>query len=152
MQQAGYREEELVSNRTAVLLWGGSEEDRCAWAREAAAHLGEEGLVEVRSEVELPPALERTRGVVLVKDVLAFGVEAQARLMQCLQREERPKLVIASSLPPATAWAEGKLRDDLAFRLQRSRVDLSGPGLRDAIRARRKKVKPAKPAKQKARR
>ncbi|MBI3182861.1 MAG: Fis family transcriptional regulator [Myxococcales bacterium] len=144
MQHAGYREEELVRNRTALMLWGGSEADRRAWALETTSHFQEEGLLEVRQESELEPALAKTRGVVLVPDLLALGAEAQAKVVLCLQREERPKLVLGMSASPAAAWAQGRLRDDLAYRLQRSQVDLSAPGLKEAIEARRRQAAAAK--------
>ncbi len=144
--QGRYREDELVSNRATLLLSGGAEADRLAWATEAAANFPDEGpLLVVQTPDELARALERTRGVVYVADVLALGLDAQGQLLQVLQREERPKFVLGLSTSPAEASARGLLRDDLAYRLQVAQVDLSTAGLREAIRARRAQAQ-ARPA------
>ena len=58
MEYGGYTEEDLVSNRSALLLYGGDEAERRAWAHEAAGHFASEGpLVEVRSAQELATVL-----------------------------------------------------------------------------------------------
>jgi hypothetical protein len=138
----GYQEAELVSNRAAVLLFGGTEADRRAWAEEAArAFAGEGPLCEVSQAAALPAALAHLKGVVFVPDLLALGNEAQFQILQCLlHREERPKLVLGLGCALSEALARGQLRDDLSYRLSAGRLDLSVAGLRDAIRARRQQA------------
>ncbi len=145
MEYRGYSENELVSNRAALLLYGGSENDRRRWALEAAGNFVEEGqLVEVGVASELEKALEPTKGVVFVADGQALGLEGQAQLLRCLkEREERPKLVIGIPLSPEAALEQGTLREDLSYRLQSARVNLDAPGLRDAIRTRRERAEEA---------
>lgn len=142
MTPRGYREEELVSNRASLLLAGGSEDERRAWAEEARAHFAHEGpLVEVRQPAELAAALRAPRGVVFVPDALKLGLDAQAQLMRCLQQqEERPKLVIGLPGTVDVALARGTLRDDLHYRLHQAQVDLATEGLREVLRRRREKA------------
>src|SRR5262249_26991223 len=99
VEYGGYTEEDLVSNRSALLLYGGEENDRRAWAHEAAGHYAGEGpLVEVHSADELVKALAQTRGVVFVLDALSVGLEAQSLILRTLQeREERPKVIVGLS-------------------------------------------------------
>src|SRR6266849_2233541 len=145
MEYRGYSENELVSNRAALFLYGGSESDRRRWALETAGNFIEEGqLVEVAAVSELEKALEQTKGVIFVADGQALGLEGQAQLLRCLkEREERPKLVIALPLSPEAALLQGTLRDDLSYRLQSARVNLDAPGLREAIRTRRERAEEA---------
>jgi hypothetical protein len=142
VEYGGYTEEDLVSNRSALLLYGGDEAERRAWAHEAAGHFAAEGpLVEVRSSQELPPLLGRSRGVVFVPDALGLGLEAQSQLLRCLQeREERPKIIIGLSRLPDEALQQGLLRDDLSYRLRLARVNLDVAGLREVLQARRRKM------------
>jgi len=134
--EAGYAEAELVENRVPVLLFGGSPADRQAWAEEAAARLGS-ALTMVGSAGELPAALVRKEGVVLLPDALSLGDAAQAQLLRCLQQEERPKLVLGLSRSADAALAGGELRADVHYRLRRSQVNLDAPGLRETIARRR---------------
>ena len=148
MGNAGYPEDQLVANRTAVLLFGGTEADRRAWAGEAAAGFAAEGpLLEVESVAALPSALQRSRGVVFVPDLGGLGLEAQAKIVRCLiESEERPKLVLALQYGPDHARGKGLLREDLAYRLEKAQVDLSDPALKEAIRGRRLKAEKRKAA------
>jgi transcriptional regulator of acetoin/glycerol metabolism len=134
----GYREEELVSNRASLLLYGGTEEERRAWAQEAAHHFEHEGpLVEVRQASELAEALKRRNGVVLICEVSKLGLEAQGQILRCLQtQEERPKLVLAMTGSAETALERGTLREDLHYRLHQAQVDLGAPGLREVLKKR----------------
>ncbi|WP_224371620.1 Fis family transcriptional regulator [Hyalangium versicolor] len=134
----GYREEELVSNRASLLLYGGTEEERRAWAQEAAHHFEHEGaLIEVRQAAELSEALKRPKGVVLVWDVSKLGLEAQGNILRCLQmQEERPKLVLGMTGSADSALERGALREDLHYRLHQAQVDLTVPGLREALKKR----------------
>ncbi len=142
MSQSGYQECELVSNRAAVLLSGGSAADRKAWAEEAASAFATFGpLVEVVAAPGLEPALALARGVVFVPDLLALGEEAQVQLLRCLMSpEDRPKLVLGLPVSVPDALARGLLRPDVSYRLSTGRVDLSAPGVKDVIRARREKA------------
>ncbi len=142
MEYGGYNEEDLVSNRAALLLYGGDEAERRAWAHEAAGHFATEGpLAEVRSPPELLAVLGRTRGVVYVPDALVLGLEAQSHILRCLQeREERPKIIIGLPRLPDEALQQGLLRDDLSYRLRLARVNLDAEGLRETLQARRRKL------------
>jgi hypothetical protein len=134
----GYREEELVSNRASLLLYGGTEEERRSWAQEAAHHFEHEGaLIEVRQLAELVQALKRPKGVVFVSDVAKLGLEAQAHIVRCLQmQEERPKLVLGMTGSAEAALERGTLRDDLHYKLNHAQVDLGVPGLREVLKKR----------------
>lgn len=134
----GYREEELVSNRASLLLYGGTEEERRSWAQEAAHHFEHEGaLIEVRQLSELAEALKRPKGVVFISDVAKLGLEAQAHIVRCLQmQEERPKLVLGLTGSAEVALERGTLRDDLHYKLNHALVDLGAPGLREVLKKR----------------
>jgi hypothetical protein len=140
MSVKGYTENELVQNRAAVLLFGAREEERRAWAEEAARNFEVEGPLRTATSVEaLKTALQSPRGVVFVPDVIGLGREGQALLLNALHQEERPKLVIALAGSADAAVQAGALRDDLHYRLQLGRLDLAPNELREAIRARRQK-------------
>ena len=151
MYKGAYSEEELVRNRSAVLLYGGSPNDRRAWAEEVAGHFPQAKLVPVSGPQQLSTALGLKDAVVLVEDIVALGDVGQAQIVHCLLRqEERPKLVLGLKLAADAARAQGLLRDDLHFRLQIAKVDLDAEGVRQAIQKRRpverKKSEPKKPA------
>jgi hypothetical protein len=145
MEYRGYSEDELVCNRAALLLYGGDEADRRAWALEAAGNFASEGpLVEARSLSELEAALQRNNGVVFVPAVLSAGLESQALILRCMhEREERPKLILGLSMNPDDALSQGVLRDDLAYRLKPARVNLDDPSVQNVIQARRHKAEEA---------
>ena len=142
MEYGGYSEEDLVSNRAALLLYGGNEAERRAWAHEAAGHFAGEGpLVEIRSPQELSGPLGKSRGVVFISDALGLGLEAQSQILRCLQeREERPKIIIALHRLPDEALQQGLLRDDLSYRLRLARVNLDAEGLGGVLQERRRKL------------
>ncbi|MHB8877768.1 MAG: Fis family transcriptional regulator [Myxococcaceae bacterium] len=152
MSLNGYQEADLVANRASVIIFGGTEADRRAWAEEAAVAFSSEGpLREVAALAGLPAALARGGGVVFVPNLVALGNEGQSLILQCLlHHEERPKLVLGLPASLVDAMARGLLRDDLSYRLTSGRLDLTAPGLREAIRARRQKAA-AEAAKQAAR-
>ncbi|WP_043709827.1 hypothetical protein [Corallococcus macrosporus] len=136
MTSKGYREVELVCNRSSLLLHGGTEEERRSWAQEAARNFDVE-LVEVRQAAELPQALRQPDGVVFIADVAKLGRDAQFALLRCLQtQEERPKLVLGVSGSADAALARGTLRDDLHYRLHQAQVDLQKDGLRELLKHR----------------
>ena len=138
MFKGAYSEEELVQNRSAVLLYGGTPNERRAWAEEVATAFPAARLVPVSRADELSQALALRDAVVLVEDLVALGDAGQAQIIQCLLRqEERPKLVLGLKLAADTARAQGLLRDDLHFRLQIAKVDLDAESVRQAIQKRR---------------
>jgi hypothetical protein len=135
----GYPEQSLITNRSSLLLFGGAESDRRAWAEEAAANFAHEGaLTVVSTGAQLVDALHHTRGVVYVPDATALTDDAQALAVHVLrEREERPKIVFGMPGDPGLLTEQGRLRADLHYSLALAQVDLDEPGLRDAIRARR---------------
>ncbi len=136
MTPRGYREEELVSNRSSLLIHGGTEEERRSWAQEAARNFDVE-LVEVRQAADLPGALKQPNGVVFISDVAKLGREAQFVILRCLQmQEERPKVVVGLSGTADAALTRGTLREDLHYRLNQAQVDLQKDGLRDLLKQR----------------
>lgn len=145
MEYRGYSEAELVCNRAALLLYGGDEAARRAWALEVAGNFASEGpLVEAHSLPELEAALHRNNGIVFVPAVLGAGLEGQAQILRCIhEREERPKLILGLSMNPDDALSQGVLRDDLAYRLKPARVNLDDPDVLSAIRARRNRAEEA---------
>ena len=135
----GYPEQALITNRSSLLLFGGSEAERRAWADEAAANFVDEGPLTVAStSAQLVEALHHTRGVVYVPDATGLSDDAQSLAVHVLhEREERPKIVFGMTGEPGLLAQQGRLRDDLHYSLAFAQVDLDEPGLRDAIRARR---------------
>lgn len=137
MNEPGYTEAQLLENRSPLFLFGGSPDDRRAWAEECASCFEQEGpLLLADSPAALLETLNRARGVAWIPDVLAFSEEQQGRITQCLMRQdERPKLILGLSQPLQVASA--RIRDDLLFRLRRSHVNLSEPSVRERILKRR---------------
>jgi hypothetical protein len=132
-----YAETELVENRVAVLLVGGTAAERQAWAEETASRLGTPATLVAAAEA-LPAALAQKDGVVYVADALALGDGGQQQLVQCLQtQEERPKLVVCLVQGAEGALGAGGLRPDLHYRLRLAQVNLDAPGIREAIAKRR---------------
>lgn len=137
MDRATYAEAELVENRVAVLLFGGTAAERQAWAEETASRLGSTATVVTAPEA-LSSALAQKEGVVYVADALALGDSGQHQLVLCLQtQEERPKLVVGLLHGAEGALGVGGLRPDLHYRLRLAQVNLDAPGLRETIAKRR---------------
>ncbi len=138
-----YAEGQLVTNRVSVLLFGGTEGDRKAWAEEACEHLADDGpLVEAKDATALNQALSRRGGVVYVPDATQVSWAVQRELTRLLrEREERPKFVFGLPATVTAAVQKGQLRDDLLFALSKSTIDLGHPAVKDAINNRRKKSK-----------
>jgi hypothetical protein len=147
-----YSEAELVSNRSPVLLYGGSPADRRAWAEEAWSHFEHEGELRWVSGVDaLGAALAMRRGVVAIEDVTALDDAAQAQILNCLMRqEERPKLVLGIQTAASAAVGSGALREDLHYRLMLAQVDLSDPVAKAAFKAREPQRRARETAKRKA--
>lgn len=139
---SGFPEEQLVQNRAAVLLFGGGEADRRAWAEEAALRLREDGvLTTLSNEAELQALLADGRRVLFIPDIALISQTGQMLLVKTLlEREDRPKIIVGLGTTPMDARIKGKLRDDLAYRLQVSNVDLSQQGMKTLLRERRAKL------------
>lgn len=141
---SGYPETQLVTNRAAVLLHGASETDRHAWAIEAAAAFFEEGPLEELREPEeksVAAALARHKGVIYVADASKLPWDSQRELARQLrEKEERPKWVFGLSMSPEGAVNKGLLRDDLAYALARSQVDLGDAAVKLSVKKRRAKA------------
>lgn len=138
----GYSEEQLVGNRAAVLLYGGAESERRAWAQRAAqSHAGTgTGLIEVADEKALPAALAKAEGVVFIVDGTRLGWDAQREVVRVLrEKEERPKLVVGLSMPLEKAFEKGLLRDDFHWAFRRGLIDMANVKKRPAAPAKAKK-------------
>lgn len=142
MTNQGYREEDLVKNRAPVLLIGGTEAERKAWAEEAATFFPGEGpLRVVTAEDGLKSSLSSGRGVVFIPCAVTLGVQGQGEVLRCLQyQEERPKIVVALGSDPTAARSLGTLREDLHYRLHLSIVNVATPGFKEVARVRRQKA------------
>ncbi len=140
MSTTGFSEEALVANRSPVLIHGSTQDERRAWAAEAAEALGDLPLVEVTNAAGLSLALKRPGSVLFAPDLGALGSDGQAQLVQCLHGfEERPKLVLALGTSVENAEAKGLLRTDLSYRLRLSRVNLDADPVKARISTRRAK-------------
>lgn len=140
----GYPEGQLVTNRSAVLLFGASEVDRHSWAEDAAAAFADEGpLQELREPEEkaVAAALTRNKGVIYVPDAAKLPWDSQRELARQLhEREERPKWVFGLSMSPEGAVSKGLLRDDLAYALARAQLDLGDEAVKAVVKKRRAKA------------
>ena len=121
-----YSAEQLKKNRAAVMVFGGSEADRRAFATQAALAFPEEGpLIEARDEATLKRAIGVGRGVVYVPDATQLTDGLQREVVRSLrEKEERPKLVFGLPLAPDAAREKGLIRDDLHYWLRRGQVDV----------------------------
>jgi len=78
--------------------------------------------------------MARVRGGTLVLDEVSdLSEEAQGRVVRMMDApgEHAPRFMATSRMPPATALEEGRLREDLYYRL--SGVTIEVPALRDRI-------------------
>ena len=141
---SGYSENQLVTNRAAVLLYGASEAERQKWAQEAAEAFAEEGPLEELREPEekaLASAFARSKGVIYVPDASKLPWDSQRELARQLrEKEERPKWVVGLAMSPEGAVHKGVLRDDLAYALARSKVDLNDVAVKQSVKKRRAKA------------
>jgi len=139
----GYAEAQLITNRVSVLLCGGTEADRKAWALEAAEGFAEDGaLYEAADAGRLSHSFAMRGGVVYVPDASQLSWAAQRELTRLLrEREERPKFVFGISATPAAVAQRGLIREDLLFALSKSTVDLASAQVKESINSRRKKSK-----------
>lgn len=139
-----YSEHQLVTNRAAVLLFGASEAHRLEWAEEAAESFTEEGplqQVAAPEEESMASLLARTKGVIYVPDAAKLSWDVQRELARQLrEKEERPKWVVGLGMSPEGALGKGLLRDDLAYALARSKVDLGSDDVKQSVKKRRAKA------------
>lgn len=139
-----YSEHQLVTNRAAVLLFGASEDKRLEWAEEAADAFPEEGpltQLEEPEEQTIAAAFAKTKGVIYVPDAVKLSWDAQRELARQLrEKEERPKWVVGLATSPEGALNKGLLRDDLAYALARSKVDLNADDVKQSVKKRRAKA------------
>ena len=135
-----YREAQLITNRVSVLLVGGSEQDRKAWALDAMVGFGEDGaLFEARDVTNVNQAFTMRSGVVYVPDASQLSWSVQRELTRLLhEKEERPKFVLGIPFSLAAALSRGVLREDLVFALSKATLDLGSVEVKDSIAKRRK--------------
>ena len=121
-----YSPDQLKKNRAAVMVFGGSEADRRAFAAQAAQAFPDEGpLVEVRDEAGLKRAIGVGKGVVYVPDATQLTDGLQREVVRSLrEKEERPKLVFGLPLSPDAAREKGLIREDLHYWFRRGQVDV----------------------------
>lgn len=115
----------LKKNRASMLLFGGSEAERRAFAAAVPAELEGATFVEARDAEGLERSFTQPKAVVYVPDVGALPPPAQRALVRVLrEREERPKYVIGLQTTPDTAVEKGALTEDLRFWLRQATVDV----------------------------
>ncbi|MCU0695358.1 MAG: hypothetical protein MUC96_02385 [Myxococcaceae bacterium] len=120
-----YSPEQLKKNRASMLLTGGAEADRRAFAITAAQALPGEPFVEVKEPAQVARALKGARGTVYVPDVTLVPAALQRELVRVLrEQEERPRFALGLSTSVETAVEKGGLTDDLRFWLRAATVDV----------------------------
>jgi hypothetical protein len=125
----GYSAEQLRENRASLLLVGGIEADRRAFAMSAAGGLTSEPFIEVTEASQLERAFRLHRGVVYVPDVSTIPAVTQRALVRVLRaQEERPKFALGVPLTLDAAVEKGLLTDDLRYWLRAATVDLRKKG------------------------
>ncbi|MDX2011624.1 MAG: hypothetical protein SFW67_15595 [Myxococcaceae bacterium] len=120
-----YSLEQLKKNRASMILTGGAEADRRAFAITAAQALPGEPFVEVKEPAQVARALKGARGTVYVPDVAVVPAALQRELVRVLrEQEERPRFALGLSTSVETAVEKGGLTDDLRFWLRAATVDV----------------------------
>lgn len=120
-----YAAEQLKKNRASMLLTGGTEADRRAFAIAAAQGLPGEPFVEVTEPAQVARALKGGRGTIYVPDVTAVPAPVQRELVRVLrEQEERPKFALGLPGAVQTAVDKGALTDDLRFWLRAATIDV----------------------------
>jgi hypothetical protein len=120
-----YAAEQLKKNRASMLLTGGTEADRRAFAIAAAQALPGEPFVEVTEPAQVARALKGDRGTIYVPDVTAVPAPVQRELVRVLrEQEERPKFALGLPGSVQTAVDKGALTDDLRFWLRAATIDV----------------------------
>lgn len=124
-----YSTEQLKKNRASMLLFGGGEADRRAFAVAAAAALPGEPFLEAKAADQLSRALTAQRGTIYIPDVSAIPASLQREAVRVLrEREERPRLAFGLSTSVDTAVEKGGLTEDLRYWLRTATVDVRKKG------------------------
>ncbi|MCA3014727.1 MAG: hypothetical protein INH41_20280 [Myxococcaceae bacterium] len=122
---ASYSAEQLKKNRASMLLTGGGEAERRAFAVAAAEALPGEPFVEVKDPAQVARALKATRGTVYVPDVTALPEALQRELVRVLrEQEERPRFALGVPTSVEAAVGQGGLLDGLGYWLRAAVVDV----------------------------
>lgn len=124
-----YTAEQLKKNRASMLMLGGSEADRRAFAVTAAQALPGEPFLEAKESAQVLRALKSHRGTVYVPDAAALPEATQREVVRVLrEQEERPRLVLGLATSLDTASEKGLLTDDLRYWLRAATIDLRKKG------------------------
>lgn len=122
-----YSAEQLKKNRASMLLLGGGEADRRAFAVSAAQALPGEPFLEAKEPAQFLRALKGQRGTIYVPDVALLPAPIQREAVRVLrEQEERPRLVFGLGTSLDTAVDKGGLSDDLRYWLRSATVDVRG--------------------------
>lgn len=120
-----YALDALKKNRASMLLFGGSEADRRAFASAVPTELEGAPFVEAKDVAGLEKTFGHTKSVVYVPDVSALPAASQRALVRVLrEKEERSKYIIGMQTSPDTAVEKGTLTEDLRFWLRQATVDV----------------------------
>lgn len=126
-----YALDALKKNRVSMLLFGGSEAERRAFASSVPPELDGAAFVEARDAAALEKTFNQTKSVVYVPDVAALPPVSQRALVRVLrEKEERSKYVIGLGTSPDTALEKGALTEDLRFWLRQATVDVKARAAR----------------------
>jgi hypothetical protein len=121
----GYTAEQLKRNRASMLLTGGTEADRRAFAVTAAQALPHEPFLEVHEPAQVARALKSHRGTVYIPDVTTLPPATQRELVRVLrEHEERPRFALGLPGSLEAAADKGLLTDDLRYWLRTATVDI----------------------------
>jgi hypothetical protein len=124
-----YSGDQLQKNRASMLMVGGAEADRRAFALSAAHALPGEPFIEVKEVAQVMRALKSQRGTVYVPDASTLPPATQREVVRVLrEQEERPRFVLGLSTSVATASEKGTLTDDLRYWLRTATVDVRKKG------------------------
>ncbi|PZR14974.1 MAG: hypothetical protein DI536_09355 [Archangium gephyra] len=126
-----YALDALRKNRASMLLFGGSEAERRAFASSVPPELEGASFVEARDVASLEKTFGQTKAVVYVPDVSALPAVSQRALVRVLrEKEERAKYIIGLQTGPDTAVEKGTLTEDLRFWLRQATVDVKSKAAR----------------------
>ncbi len=124
-----YTADQLKKNRASMLMLGGSEGERRAFAVSAAQALPGEPFLEAKEPAQVLRALKSHRGTVYVPDAAVLPEATQREVVRVLrEQEERPRLAIGLSTTLDAASEKGLLTDDLRYWLRTSTIDLRKKG------------------------
>ena len=126
---ATYTADQLKKNRASMLMVGGAEADRRAFALAAAQALPGEPFMEVKESAQVMRALKSQRGTVYVPDVSVLPAATQGEVVRVLrEQEERPRFVFGLATSVETAHEKGGLTDDLRYWLRSATIDVRKKG------------------------